>query len=110
MHPNFNPNPFYAELLCTLAFPPLNSWVGGGGRGVGGEKKSEYFVMSDLQDLSLWANNNMVRSCALLVHKTMVISRSHQGNFKVKPVKNIENIHFLSIPSLSVVQSSTRKD
>ena len=52
----------------------------------------------------------MRKSCALLVHKTKVMSRSHQGHFKVKLAKNIENILFLSISSLLVVQSSTRKD
>ena len=40
-------NPFNAELLGTLASPPLNSWRGGGGRWY---KKSEYFVMSDLYE------------------------------------------------------------
>ena len=49
----------------------------------------------------------MGMSCALRVHTIKVISRSHQGHIKVKLEKNIENI---SILSLLVVQSSTRKD
>ena len=37
--------PFNFELPGTLAFKPLNSWGGGGV-----EKKSDYFVMSDLSE------------------------------------------------------------
>ena len=49
---------FNAKLLGKLAFQPLNYWGGGGG-----SKKSEYFVMSDLSDLSykyigLWCSNS----------------------------------------------------
>ena len=48
----------------------------------------------------------------LLVDNTKVMSRSHQGHFKVKLAKNIENTctHFLSISRYLVVQSSIRKD
>ena len=104
-------NPFNAELLGTLASPSLNSW-GGGGRGW---KKNwifcnVIFVWRHQQDLSLWANNKMRKSCALLVDNTKVMSRSHQGHFKVKLAKIIENTHFLSISSCLVVQSSIRKD
>ena len=37
-------NPLNAELLGTLASPPLNSWEGGG------VKKTEYSVMLDLYE------------------------------------------------------------
>ena len=101
-------NPFNAELIGTLSYPPLNSW----GRGL---KKPRIFcnvrfVWRHQQDLGLRANNNTRRSCALLMDNTKVMSRSHQGHFKVKLAKNIENTHFLSISSCLVVQSSIRKD
>ena len=68
------------------------------------------FVWRHQQDLSLWAYNNMIKSCALLVDNTKVMSRSHQGHFKVKLPKNIENTLFLSMSSSLGVQSSIRKD
>ena len=85
-------------------------WISKEGRRVG--KKQNIFNVRHQQDLSLGllANNNMGRSCALMVHNTNVISRSHQGHFRVKLAKNIKNIHFLSISSLSVVQPYTIKD
>ena len=87
-------NPCNAELLGKLAFPLLNSL------GTPCWKQIRIFcnvsfVWKHQQDPNLWPNNNMGRSCTLLVHNTKVISRSHQGHFKVKLVKDIENIHFL---------------
>ena len=54
--------------------------------------------------------NILIRSCPLLVDNTKVMSRLHQGHFKVKLANNIENTHFLTILSCLVVQSSIRKD
>ena len=42
----------------------------------------------------------MRMSCALLVGNTKVMSRSHQGHFKVKLAKNIENTHFLAFQAV----------
>ena len=101
-------NPFNAELWAHLH---PHRWIPGEG---GGEENRIFcnvrFVWRHQQDLSLWANNNMRRSCALLVDNTKVMPRSHQGHFKVKLAKNIENTHILSISSCLVVQSSIRKD
>ena len=52
----------------------------------------------------------MRRSYAFLVDNTKVMSRSFQGHFKVKPAKNIDNTHFLSISSCLAGQSSIRDD
>ena len=80
-------NPFNAELLGTLASPPMNSWGGGGDCKIIRIFCNVRCVWSHQQDLSLWANNNMRRSCALLVDNTKFMSRSHQGHFLSKILK-----------------------
>ena len=86
------------------------------GRGV--EKKSEYFVMSDLyEDTSRILANEQIITLEGVVLYRWITPRSCQGYIKVISRSNSQKIlriptfyHFLSISSCLVVQSSIKKD